>query len=104
MRYGEVFVDRVSEVKWSYGEVLVDKSAIDLILRVLDNTVTISFGCILYCLFVFTCTVLVVYCFVMCVCVCVCVCVCGFCNVCVLVICILSLLGYPEFFPCFFLL
>ena len=31
------------------GEVLVDKSAIDLILRVLDYIVTVSFGYILYC-------------------------------------------------------
>ena len=33
----------------SYGEVLVDKSVIDLILRVLDYIETISFGYILYC-------------------------------------------------------
>ena len=32
-----------------YGEFLVDKSAIDLILRVLDFIVTVSFGYILYC-------------------------------------------------------
>ena len=35
----------------SYAEVLVDKSAIDLILRLLDYIVTVSFGYILYCLF-----------------------------------------------------
>ena len=87
----------------SYGEVLVDKSASDLTLRVLDYIVTISFGYILNC--VFTCTVLVLNCFVMRVCMCgfctvcvcvgfvlcvyvwvlYCVCMCGFCNVCVLV-------------------
>ena len=32
-----------------YGEVLVDKSAIDLIMRVLDYIVTVSFGYILHC-------------------------------------------------------
>ena len=72
----------------SYGEVLVDKSASDLILRVLDYIVTISFGYILNC--VFTCTVLVLNCFVMRVC------MCGFCNVCVLVTFILALFGYPD--------
>ena len=51
-------------------------SVIDLILRVLDYIVTISFGNILYCFF--TCTVVVLNCFVMCGCVCVCVCVYGF--------------------------
>ena len=35
----------------SCGEVLVDKSAIDLIERVLDYIVTVSFGYVLYCLF-----------------------------------------------------
>ena len=57
-----------------YGEVLVDKSAIDLMLRVLDYIVTVSFGYILYCVctvFVFTCTVVVLNCFIMCGCVCV---------------------------------
>ena len=34
-----------------YGEVLVDKSVFELILRVLDYIVTISLGYILYCLF-----------------------------------------------------
>jgi len=38
---------KCSEV--SYSEVLVDKRAIDLILKVLDYIVTISFGHILYC-------------------------------------------------------
>ena len=56
-----------------YGEVLVDKSAIFLILRVLDYILTISFDYILYCvcfhLFV------VLNSFVMSVC------MCGFCNV-----------------------
>ena len=33
----------------SYGEVLVVKSATDLILTVPDYIVAISFGCILYC-------------------------------------------------------
>jgi hypothetical protein len=33
----------------SYGEVLVDKSAIDLIQRVLQYILTISFGYVLYC-------------------------------------------------------
>jgi len=54
----------------SYGEVLMDKSAtalilrvLDFILRVLDYIVTISFGYILYRLFL--------NCFVMCGCVCV---------------------------------
>ena len=62
-----------------YGEVLVDKSVIDLILRVLDYIVTISFWSVLYCVY-FICTVVVLNCFVMCVCVCVgfvmCGCVC----------------------------
>jgi len=64
----------------SYSEVLVDKSAIDLILRVLDYIVTISFGYILYCV----CFHLYCGCFKL------------FCNVCVLVMCILALFGYPD--------
>jgi len=96
----------------SYGEVLVDKSAIDLIPRVLDYTVTISFGYILYCvcfhlscgcfnLFCNACVwVWVCVCVGVCVCACVGVgvCICGFCNVCVLVVCILALFGYPDGF------
>jgi hypothetical protein len=76
----------------SYGEVLVDKSAIDIILRLLDDIVTTSFGYIFYCAF-FTCTVVVLNCFVMCIyiyiyiyiymCVCVYVCVCVGFVVCV---------------------
>jgi len=46
----------------------VDKSAIDLILRVLDYIMTISCGYICN-VFVFTCTVVVLNCFVMCGCV-----------------------------------
>ena len=64
----------------SYGEVLVHKSAIDPILRVLDYIVTISFGYILYCV----CFHLYCGCFKL------------FCNVCVLVICIRALFGYPD--------
>ena len=73
---------------WSYGEVLVDKSAMyirTILLKVLEYIVTISFGYILYCVcfnlycgcFNLFCNVLVCVCvgFVMCVCVCVCVCV-----------------------------
>jgi len=52
----------------SYGEVLVDKIVIDLILRVLDYIVTIHFG-ISCTVFVFICTVAFLNCFVMCVCV-----------------------------------
>ena len=52
-----------------YGEVLVDKSAIYLILRVLDYIVTISFEYILYCVCFHLLVVL--NSFVMCVCVCV---------------------------------
>ena len=63
----------------SYGEVLVDKSAIDLILRVLDYTriVTISSGYILYCVcFHLHCGCFKSFCNVrVCVYVCVCVCV-----------------------------
>ena len=33
----------------SYSEVLVDESAVDLIQRVTDYNVTISFGYVLYC-------------------------------------------------------
>ena len=53
----------------SYGEVLVDKSVIELIERVLDYIVPISFGqsCTV---FVFTCTVVILNCNVW-VCVCV---------------------------------
>ena len=54
-----------------YGEVLVDKSAIYLILRVLDYIVTISFEYILHCVCFHLLVVL--NSFVMCVCVCVCV-------------------------------
>jgi hypothetical protein len=51
--------------------------------------------------FVFTCTVVVLNCFVMYGCVC----MCGFCNVCVLVMCILAPLAtLTEIFPCFFLI
>jgi len=67
----------------------VDKSAIDLILRVLDYIVTISFGYILY--HVFTCIVVVLNCFVIGY-----GCMCGFCNVCVLVICILAHFSYLD--------
>ena len=35
----------------NYSEVLVDISAIVFILKVLDYIVTISFGCILYCVY-----------------------------------------------------
>ena len=57
----------------SYGEVLVDESAIDLILRVLEYIVTISFGYILYCVcFHSYCDCFKLFCYV-CVCVCVCV-------------------------------
>ena len=52
-----------------YVEFLVDKSVIDLILRVLDYIVTISFGYILYCgCFKLFCNVWVCVCvgFVMC--------------------------------------
>ena len=65
-----------------YGEVLVDKSVIGLILRVLGYIVTISFWSILYCVCII-CTVVVLNCFVMRVCVCVCVCVYGCVWVCV---------------------
>ena len=58
-----------------YGEVLVDKSAIDLILRVLDYIVTVSFGYILYCVcFHLYCGCFILFCIVW-------VCVGGFCNV-----------------------
>jgi len=63
----------------SYGEVLVDKSAIDLILRVLDYIETISFVYTLYCI----CFHLYCGCFKL------------FCNVRVLVIYILVLFGSP---------
>jgi len=63
----------------SYGEVLVDKSAIDLTLRILDYIVNISFRYILYCVcfhlycgcFKLFCNVWVCVCvsFVMCGCV-----------------------------------
>jgi hypothetical protein len=71
-----------------YGEVLVDKSAIDLILRLLDDIVTTSFWYIFYCAF-FTCTVVVlnffcvyiyIYIYIY---ICLVVCMCGFFNVCV---------------------
>jgi len=54
----------------SYGKVLGDKmrcTLSDLVLRVLDSIVTISFGYILYC--VLACTVVVLTCFVVCGCV-----------------------------------
>ena len=58
-----------------YGEFLVDKSAMDLILRVLDYIVTVSFGYILYCVcFHFYCGYFKLFCNVW-------VCLCGFCNV-----------------------
>ena len=58
-----------------YGEVLVDKSATDLILRVLDYIVTVSFGYILYYVcFHLYCGCCKLFCNVW-------VCVCGFCNV-----------------------
>ena len=71
-----------------YGKVLVDKSVIYLILRVLDCIVTISFEYILYCVSFHLLVVL--NSFVMYVCVCV-----GF-VMCFLVICILALFGYPD--------
>jgi len=81
----------------SYGEVLVDESAIDLILRVLDYIVTISFGYILYCV----CFHVYCGCFKL------------FCNVwvCVgFVMCVFWYYVYQHFsatltevFPCFFL-
>ena len=85
-----------------YGEVLVDKSVTDLILRVLHYIVITSFGHILYCVcFHLYCGCFHLYCgrfklfcdvwvgvrvgFVMCGCVGFvlrgCVCMCGFCNV-----------------------
>ena len=58
-----------------YGEVLVDKSAIDLIMRVLDYIVTVSFGYILHCVsFHLYCGCFKLICNVW-------VCVFGFCNV-----------------------
>jgi len=51
----------------------VDNCVIDLILRVLDYIVTISFWSIFYCVGMRICMGFVM-------CVCVCVCVCGFCN------------------------
>jgi hypothetical protein len=51
-----------------YGEVLVEKTVIELILKVLDYIVTILFWSILYCV-CFICTVAVLNCFVMCGCV-----------------------------------
>ena len=71
-----------------YGEVLVDKSASDLILRVLDYIVTISFEYISFC--VCFQLLVVLNSFVMCVCVCV-----SF-VMCFLVISILALFGYPD--------
>jgi hypothetical protein len=60
----------------SYGEVLLDKSAIDLtwrvldfILRAFDYIVTISFGYILYCVFHWYCGCIKLFCNVW-VCVC----------------------------------
>ena len=56
-----------------YGEVLVDESAIDLILRVLDYIATVSFGYILYCVcFHLYCGCFKLFCNVW---------MCGFCNV-----------------------
>jgi hypothetical protein len=58
-----------------YGEVLVDKSAIDLILMVLDYIVTVSFEYIFYCdCFHLYCGCFKLFCNVW-------VCMCGFCNV-----------------------
>ena len=74
----------------SYGEVLVDKSAIGLILRVLDYIVAISFRYTLYCV-CFHFTVVVLNCFVMCGCVYV-----WDCNAYVFVIRILAIFGYPD--------
>jgi len=82
----------------SYGEVLVDKSSIDLILRALHYIVAISFEYILYrvCFHLY-CGCFNLFCnvwvcgFVMCGCVYVWV-----CNVCVLVICTLDLFGYSD--------
>jgi len=65
----------------------VDKSVIDLILRVLYYIVTSSFGYTLYC----DCFHLYCGCFKLfrnvwvCVCFVMCVCLCGLCNVCVYV-------------------
>ena len=74
----------------SYGEVLVDKSAIELIRRVLDYTVTISFGHVLYgvCFHLYG-GYFKLFCNVW---------VCAFVVfvMCVLVICILTLFGYPD--------
>ena len=74
----------------SYGEVLVDKGAlyirVTLYCGYLDYIMTVSFGCILYCVcFNLHCGGFIMFCNVcVCVCVCVvCVCVCRFCNVCV---------------------
>jgi len=97
----------LSEVKWSYGEGLGDKSAtyfrvtlywVYLIILWLFH---LGISCTV---FVLTLTVVVVTCFVMCGCVCVCVCVCVgvgvlvicillftvFCNVCIVVFYIVS--------------
>ena len=49
MRYGEVLVDKVKCITVGKSGYKVDKSAIDLILRVRDYIVTVSFGYILYC-------------------------------------------------------
>ena len=64
-----------------YGEVLVDKSAIYLILRVPDYIVTVSFGYILYCVcFNLYCGCFKLFCNVW-LCGCVGFVMCGFCNV-----------------------
>ena len=75
MIYKKLVQSSATASEVSYSEVLVDKSVIDLILRVLDYIVSISFWYILYSVFI--CTVVVLNCFVMCGCVC----MCGFCNV-----------------------
>jgi hypothetical protein len=60
------------EVKWSYGEVLVDKGVMYIrVLRAYDYIVTVSFGYILYCVCLnLYCGGFILFCNV-CVCVCV---------------------------------
>jgi len=102
----EVLLDKVSEVR--YGEIVVDKSAIDVILRVLDlilrvldlilmvlyYIVTISFGYILSFVYFHYCGCFKLFCNV-CVCVCLCVCVGACICVCFGNLCT-STLGYPD--------
>jgi hypothetical protein len=92
-------------VKWSYGEVLVDKDAMYIMVTLYCGHLIILrlFHLGISCtVFVLICTVVVLYCFVTCVCVYVYVLYCMD----VLVICILYsevFLTLIEVLPCFFL-